>query len=534
MTSQVITYFLESGICLLTFYLFFLAFLKDETCFRFNRFYLLLSSLIALIIPLISIPVYTQQTSLTGTVITELTELPVLFKNNIRLIENHPSSPVFDLATYIYIAGIAVLIFKLLLDLRKIAIAYKAGEIKTDQNGKKYKFVITKGFLPTFSFLNLIFWDSSKKYNPRESEQILRHEEEHVKQKHSLDILYFEVLKIFMWFNPVIYLYRQAISVVHEYLADLSVISSSDKKSYSALLAKLAIHNMENKAGVGSFFGYLTLKRIKMMQKRRHQNLIKRLAILPMLIVLFVVFSCDQEFEDLAVQGGATILQKGIPASYSQKISEFREKNPDKHYFFEFTDELALTQAIFDEKELEIVHTNQLTRTEFIAYLSASYGDNHQLLSRLYTQMAPLTGFIYQVDNLDDYLIRDHFDDDHMIHETADVMPHPRLGLKDIQQTISESLQIPAAYQQHYNPAEVIWVEFVVNSSGNVVYTNIASDIYYPDQDVKMQLFGAAIKAVTATSRRWTPGQKDGKNVNVRMLIPVELKNINSENERVD
>jgi bla regulator protein blaR1 len=68
------------------------------------------------------------------------------------------------------------------------------------------------------------------KLSEAERHQILSHELVHVKQKHSLDLLFFELYKIIFWFNPLIYIYQSRIATLHEFIADAEVVQTTEKK----------------------------------------------------------------------------------------------------------------------------------------------------------------------------------------------------------------------------------------------------------------------------------------------------------------
>jgi beta-lactamase regulating signal transducer with metallopeptidase domain len=68
---------------------------------------------------------------------------------------------------------------------------------------------------------------------------IFLHEEIHVKQKHTADVLFTEILKILLWFNPFIYFYKRAMVTNHEFIADEQVIyNNKNIKSYQELILK--------------------------------------------------------------------------------------------------------------------------------------------------------------------------------------------------------------------------------------------------------------------------------------------------------
>jgi len=75
-----------------------------------------------------------------------------------------------------------------------------------------------------FSFFNYIFLGDSLKKEEREA--VLKHEIVHVNQKHTLDLLFFEVLRILFWFNPLVYMYQNKIMLFHEFIADAQAVKN--------------------------------------------------------------------------------------------------------------------------------------------------------------------------------------------------------------------------------------------------------------------------------------------------------------------
>jgi TonB family protein len=99
------------------------------------------------------------------------------------------------------------------------------------------------------------------------------HEDIHIKQLHTIDVLFFELIGIFAWFNPIVYLYKKTIKHIHEYLADEAAAKfQGDKEAYSLLLLSQAFgvrsHHLTN-----SFFSKsLIKKRILMLHKKRSKK----------------------------------------------------------------------------------------------------------------------------------------------------------------------------------------------------------------------------------------------------------------------
>jgi hypothetical protein len=158
------------------------------------------------------------------------------------------------------------------------------------------------------TFLNTIFINETE-YNNREIEaELYTHELTHVTQKHTLDILFIELLKTIFWFNPIFIFYKKAIQLNHEFLADEKVVTSyNNVPFYQSLLLSKANENQT--FYLASNLNYLiTKKRLLMMTKTTSKNIsiLKKIAIAPVLAVL--LFSLCTE--TIAREKNTTIVQQ--------------------------------------------------------------------------------------------------------------------------------------------------------------------------------------------------------------------------------
>jgi hypothetical protein len=155
------------------------------------------------------------------------------------------------------------------------------------------RLVLTPALPVSHSFFNYIFLDKEAYERGTIEEEILNHELAHVRQKHSIDILVIEALLVLAWFNPFLYLYRKAIRLNHEFLADESVLKTfSNVQSYQLLLLDKAAYGSH--LSLTSRFNYLTTKqRLIMMTKTTSDKVaaLKKIALLPLLIVSVLFFA---------------------------------------------------------------------------------------------------------------------------------------------------------------------------------------------------------------------------------------------------
>lgn len=155
--------------------------------------------------------------------------------------------------------------------------------------------LIRENTLP-YSFFRYIFVNQSDFENGKIEPELLLHEEAHCKQYHSIDILVSELIKIFMWFNPVIWLFQKEIKLNHEYLADNEVLSIHDLEVYQSTLLNLVFRN--NSTYLASHFNYsLTKKRLIMMTKNNSstQSMLRKIAIVPLVLILTITLSYSQK-----------------------------------------------------------------------------------------------------------------------------------------------------------------------------------------------------------------------------------------------
>ena len=134
----------------------------------------------------------------------------------------------------------------------------------------------------SFSFFNRIVIGQSIK----NKENIKWHEQVHTDQGHSYDLVLIEVLKIFNWFNPILYLFQKELRIQHEYIVD--EICSTDKVAYAEMLVAHAL-KVDQLAFSHEFSNQSFLKqRITMLFKNKSAGKQRLLyaSVLPMVLVV--------------------------------------------------------------------------------------------------------------------------------------------------------------------------------------------------------------------------------------------------------
>lgn len=246
----------------MVFYAVYKLWLENEKMFRFNRIYLLGSLVFSFVIPLQLISITSGFSNKIGFI--QLEEL-VIQKSNENAEMISVNDFVFVLIGIFYAFIVLMLTIRLVLNLYSFYKRIKNNQVEFIQGEKIV--LIEQPILP-HSFWKSIFINKNEFEKGKIPSELIAHEKAHLDQKHTLDILFIEVLQIVFWFNPLLVFYKKAIKLNHEFLADEAVNKQfGSVKSYQNLLLDFASH--KNTVALASNINYLiTKKRLLMMTKK--------------------------------------------------------------------------------------------------------------------------------------------------------------------------------------------------------------------------------------------------------------------------
>jgi len=283
--NSLLNYFIEANLYLICFYLIYQLLLARAKHFRFNRAFLLSGISLSLVLPLISINIQS-----TGVGADSYMMLPVLTISAVQSESVTWLQEWRNIIVIAYLAGFLVAAMRLLWQIAHI-LRYLPLLNSARQKHEGYTFITTNGEIPTCSFFKFLFWDKSVELSDHEKTQILEHELAHIKQWHSIDILFVEILRVIFWFNPIIHLLKSRISEVHEYLADQQAMREVGIDQYSKLLS-LQVFKSFDFALSNNFHRSQVLKRIKMLKSAKGKSLWWNIALLfPMVSLLIAVMA---------------------------------------------------------------------------------------------------------------------------------------------------------------------------------------------------------------------------------------------------
>ena len=281
-----IDFIITSSVCLTLFLAVYHLLLEKEKMHHFNRFYLLSSIVISLLIPFLNFEI--------------IKEIPVEASETVMVEGLIPSQAVFieeetSVLPLIIWSLYGLITFGFLIRFGKnlLELISKTKSNPTVKYQNANLVLLDEKVLP-HTFWNSIFINFDD-YNSRNIEdELYTHELVHVTQKHTFDILFIEMLKTVFWFNPLFYFYKKAIQLNHEFLADEEVVKSCDNVPFYQTL--LLQKNSINHVFLTSNLNYqVTKKRLIMMTKNTSKTLalLKKVAILPILVGMIYFFCVE-------------------------------------------------------------------------------------------------------------------------------------------------------------------------------------------------------------------------------------------------
>ncbi|MEJ5995536.1 M56 family metallopeptidase [Pedobacter sp. Du54] len=311
-------YLLEANLYLVLFYGFYRLFLQNETFYNLNRYFLLLSTVISFIVPVL-----------------QLGLLKPSISQNLSHI--NPINPNVDgeEVNWFYLLYLSIAFcfaIKLGLSIYKIVSIWLKG--KKHSTGDII-LVEVKGESTAFSFFNLLF------IHPELADKtaVIKHEMVHIKQKHSVDVLFFELVQITCWFNPIIHFIKKDIKLLHEYIADELTTNADVQKHEYALFLIQNSFGLRAQPITNQIFNQSILKRrINMLNKKRTAGWarLRLLLTLPltgsMLCISTMAFTKDYGYVDLLPEKSEFLvpIQDNPKVAKTTKIDTLRLKKAKK------------------------------------------------------------------------------------------------------------------------------------------------------------------------------------------------------------
>lgn len=447
-------YSIKVAICLVAFYLFYKLLLSRDTFHAFNRATLLLLMLLSLVLPLVSLSIDEPTVVNNGMV-----QVEQLLVAGVSGEEAQPASlTLVQVLFMVYMVGVVVSVGREIVSLAGLYKLISGRDHVTIDNG--IRIIVIDGDMAPFSWFNNIVISRSDYESGRR--EILIHEMAHISHHHSLDILLCNVLLIFQWFNPAVWLLRRELRNIHEYEADEAVLASgANAAEYQLLLIRKAVG--ERLFSMANNLNHNSLKkRITMMLTKRSNpwNRVKVLLTVPVAAVAVVAFATPK----------AESLSREIEHESDAIVSSVVKSTSNK----------AALVAQGKTSGEETVNAMGRADDTFIA------NDIQRMTST---------------------------DDD--VYEVVEKMPAFPGGMAELMKYLRSNVRYPVEAHKAGIQGRVV-VSFVVNKDGTVKDAKIVRSV---DKSIDAE----ALRVISAMPK-WQPGYQDGKAVSVRYTVPVTFR----------
>ena len=530
----------NAGIAL--FYAFYKLFCQRDTFFQWRRYALLSFLGISLIYPLINIqdwvkeqPAMYELADYYSTWVNseETTALPV------ETITNAPQLPsLLTISLYLYYIGVIVMIFRFIVQLCSVFWMRWKGTLTT-VDGQRIISIPTKA--DPFSFFGWIFlYLPDLKTESRQ--EILKHEQTHANQWHSVDVIFCELINIVCWFNPFAWLIKTEIRLNLEYLADNKVAeTTSDCKLYQYHLLNLVNKNVQT--GLCNNFNVSHLKRrIIMMNKKRTRTAgrIKYALFAPLAAALLIAsniscISTEKQEETVEVQesrsaeeqvfqvveqmpefpGGmgecmkflgqnikypAEAIEKGIQGRVIVQMIVERDGSITNTKVVRGVDPLLDAEALRvvnqSPKWIPGKQRGQAVRVKYTLPVMFRLSNDSPESKPAETSREAKVG-------------------ENGVYQVCEEMPEFPGGMAECMKYLSKNVKYPEDCKKESVQGRVI-AQFVVDKDGSIQDVKVVRGIH-PSLDKE------AIRVIEGMPK-WKPGKQDGKTVKVKYTIPVSFK----------
>lgn len=284
---MLLIYQIKVGLCLIAFYLLWKLLLSRETFHRFNRVALLTVMVLALVLPWIRFSLDAPASVVSRMVV--LDEVIVGTAGAAKPHEMASSWTVTGVMAAVYATGMALVLMWFLHSRWSLYRLMKKGRREPLAGGITLH--VLPGDISPFSyFSHIVISEQDYRDNPRE---ILIHEQAHIDLHHSLDVMFWNLVMLFQWWNPAAWLLGRELRQVHEYEADEAVLNQGvDVKQYQLLLIRKSVG--DKLFSMANNFNYQSLKkRIRMMtmKKSSQWKTLRALAVVPVIALALLAFA---------------------------------------------------------------------------------------------------------------------------------------------------------------------------------------------------------------------------------------------------
>lgn len=477
-------YMIESGISLGLLSLVYLLFLRGETFFKANRMYLLFAVVFSSVLPLLHL-------SWPG--ISNLQEAALPSSGTSILLETitvNGSDLSWSLASWISANNLLVLGYLAVSLLIALIVLWRIGQLVriigdgplVRKNGVSCVYIDEDS--SPYSFLNYLFVSRNLESQPG-WENMLAHETEHIRQKHTVDILALELISIVQWFNPFFWILRRLIKENHEYMADQAVLNTGVAiNRYKEVLVTQFIGFQFSMAN--NFNASLIKTRLNMMTKIKSSGIAKLRYFIggAMVAALLLVFACENKESVTAVPENEIELKS---ATSGQPL-------------------ILIDGEIASKDAMEKLNPDAIQTVNVMKNGSGHWAEKYGELAQ-----NGVIEVVLKAGAADAKKMAQAYGDVFLIVEK---MPDFPGGKEALRKYIAEVIKYPVGAIEKGIQGKV-YVNFVVEKDGRVGRIRVLRGVH--------PLLDAEAMRVISSMPEWTPGTQGGAAIAVSYTVPINF-----------
>ena len=280
--TEIFIYLLKSTILSGIFFAYYTLFLKNTIYHAYNRFYLLASMALSLAIPFFKLSMFS---------ITE--EQAVGAKQVLIYLTQIPRSPVQEenITWEIIVMATISSLFVCYLVYSVLRI-FRLKAMYTKKQMGEFTFIETDLEEAPFSFFSNLFWKKSISIEEENGQKMLQHELVHIRQKHSWDRLFSQLICAIFWMNPFNWIMQKELQNIHEFIADRDAVGTGEVDAFAKMLLQTYYGN--HFLNPSHSFYYSSIKRRIIMlttSKTPKYAYLRKVAVLPLFAISLILIS---------------------------------------------------------------------------------------------------------------------------------------------------------------------------------------------------------------------------------------------------
>ncbi|PSL31842.1 M56 family metallopeptidase [Chitinophaga ginsengisoli] len=360
-----IAYLIKMLVCSGVLYGYYVLALKNNSFHRWNRGYLLLATITSILLPLLQFSFASAAApAYTGPLVTVYAYMT----------STAQKAGASNFASWIPPGIYALIALLLIVNMLRNWLLIK----RLTRQGKQVSFdsyllINHPQVKSTFSFFSVIFWGDELTPDSEEGKQVLRHELEHIRGRHTADKLFLQLVCAVFWFNPFLHLFKRELAMVHEFLADKAVAAENAPDDYARTLLQMTLQT--KRMLIANSFTQAPVKRriLMLFSQKANYALMKKIIIFPVLVFLGFIIGCQQDLDLQSPVKRSTALINTSASAVNAPSDEVFSFVSDPPKFPGGDKELArfLSRSIHYPKKAQ---TNNTTGTVLVKFVVNSAG----------------------------------------------------------------------------------------------------------------------------------------------------------------